>query len=55
VNTAARIASHAAPGEVLVTDTVVDAVSDRALDLTDAGVVELKGLPRPIRLYRAGG
>jgi adenylate cyclase len=54
VNTAARIASHAAPGEVLVTDTVVDAVSDRALDLTDAGAVELKGLPRPIRLYRAG-
>jgi adenylate cyclase len=53
VNTAARIASHAAPGEVLVTESVVDSVSDRGIELTDAGSVELKGLPRPIRLYRA--
>jgi adenylate cyclase len=54
VNTAARIASYAAPGEVLVTDAVVESVADRALELSDVGTVELKGLPRPIHLYRAG-
>ncbi|MGZ4109701.1 MAG: adenylate/guanylate cyclase domain-containing protein [Actinomycetota bacterium] len=54
VNTAARIASRAEPGEVLVTDAVVGSVSGRALDFADVGSVDLKGLPCPIRLFRAG-
>jgi adenylate cyclase len=53
VNTAARIASHAAPGQVLVTDDVVRSAQNPAITFTDLGPVALKGLPRPIRLHRA--
>jgi adenylate cyclase len=53
VNTAARIASHAGPGQVLVSDNVVRSSQNPALRFVDIGLVELKGLPNPIRLHRA--
>jgi adenylate cyclase len=54
VNTAARIASHAGPGQVLVSDGVVRSAQDPAITFVDIGLVELKGLSHPVRLHRAG-
>ena len=54
VNTAARIASRAGPGEVLVSDAVARSATKAGVRFVDVGPVELKGLPRPIRLLRAG-
>jgi adenylate cyclase len=54
VNTASRIAAHAGPGEVLVSDSVVRSTRDPTLGFVDVGLVELKGLLRPIALSRAG-
>jgi adenylate cyclase len=53
VNTAARIASHAGPGQVLVSEAVVRSTQNRAIRFVDVGLVELKGVPQPIRLHRA--
>lgn len=53
VNTAARIAARAGPGEVLVSDTVERSVQDAGVRFDDAGLAELKGLALPMRLYRA--
>ena len=53
VNTAARIASHAGPGQVLVSDNVVRSSQDPAIRFVDVGLVELMGLPHPIRLHQA--
>jgi adenylate cyclase len=53
VNTAARIAAHAGPGEVLVSDRVEHALRDETIACADLGLVELKGLLEPIRLHRA--
>jgi adenylate cyclase len=53
VNTAARIASRAEPGQVLVSDGVVRSTRNPAIRFTDVGLVALNGLPRPIRLHRA--
>ena len=53
VNTAARIASHGGPGQVLVSDSVVRFSQNPAIRFVDIGLVELKGLPHPIRLHRA--
>jgi adenylate cyclase len=53
VNTAARIASHAAPGEVLVSADVARRSRDPALRFEDIGPVQLDGLRQPIRLHRA--
>jgi adenylate cyclase len=55
VNTAARIASHAGPGQVLVSDSVVRSTQNPTLRFVDVGLVELKGLAHPIRLHRALG
>ena len=57
VNVAARIAEYARPGEVLVTEEVVDAAADSGARFTEIGSVELKGISGPVRLhaaYRAG-
>jgi adenylate cyclase len=54
VNTAARIAAHAGPGQVLVSDSVVRSTRNPAIRFADVGLVELKGLPRPISLHQAG-
>jgi class 3 adenylate cyclase len=51
VHTGARVASHAAPGEVLVSSTVKDLVAGSGLAFQDRGPHELKGLPGEWRLY----
>ena len=53
VNTAARIASHAGPGQVLVSDSVVRSTRNPTIRFVDVGLVELKGLQHPIPLHRA--
>ena len=52
VNVAARIASQAGPGEVLVSDEVVDLTGGDGLRFEQIGPVELKGLSRPVVLHR---
>jgi class 3 adenylate cyclase len=51
VHTGARVASHAAPGEVLVSSTVKDLVAGSGLVFADRGPHELKGVPGEWRLY----
>jgi class 3 adenylate cyclase len=51
VHTGARVASHAQPGEVLVSGTVKDLVAGSAIAFEDRGVSELKGIPGEWRLY----
>jgi adenylate cyclase len=53
VNIAARIADYARPGEVLVSQEVVDAADGGPVTFTEVGPVELKGVPRTLRLYIA--
>jgi class 3 adenylate cyclase len=53
VNIAARIAEHAGPDEVLVSQEVVDAAGEVPVRFTPIGPVELKGVSAPIRLHRA--
>jgi adenylate cyclase len=57
VNLASRIAEYARPGEVLVTQQVVDASADagafRGASFTEIGPVELKGVPEPVHLLSA--
>jgi len=53
VHTGARVASHAGPGEVLVSGTVRDLVAGSGLEFEDRGVHELKGIPGEWRLYAA--
>jgi class 3 adenylate cyclase len=48
----ARIATTAAPGEVLVSSTVRDLVSGSGILLTDTGSHRLRGVPEEWRLYR---
>jgi len=53
VNLAARIAEYARPGEVLVSQAVVDASHAAAVAFTEIGPVELKGVPGTLRLHTA--
>jgi adenylate cyclase len=55
VNVAARIVDVAAPGEVLVSDAVQTRVDPDAAHayFTELGPVVMKGIPQPIRLWRA--
>jgi adenylate cyclase len=53
VNLAARIAEYARPGEVLVSQEVVDAAQGRPVAFTEIGPVELKGVPGTLRLHTA--
>jgi len=54
VNVAARVVARARGGEVLVTDTVIDAVRNRTpVQFESVGVVKLKGFDQPRRLCRA--
>jgi class 3 adenylate cyclase len=50
VNIAARIADVARPGEVLVSQEVVDAAELDGLGLTAIGPIELKGVSQPLSL-----
>jgi adenylate cyclase len=53
VNLAARIAEYARPGEVLVSQEVVDAAEGGPVTFTEIGPVELKGVSGLLRLYIA--
>ena len=53
VNLAERIAEYARPGEVLVSQEVVDAAEGEPVAFTDIGPVELKGVSGTLRLYTA--
>jgi adenylate cyclase len=53
VNVAARIGEYARPGEVLVSQEVVDAADGRQVTFTEIGPVELKGVSGPLRLHAA--
>jgi pimeloyl-ACP methyl ester carboxylesterase len=51
VNLGARIGALAGPGEVLVSNTVVDLVAGSGLDFEDRGEHELKGIPGRRRVF----
>jgi class 3 adenylate cyclase len=51
VHTGARVASHASPGEVLVSSTVKDLVAGSGITFQDRGVHELKGVPGEWHLF----
>ena len=51
VNLAARIGDHAAPGQVLVTQEIVDRVAPDGLSFEPVGAVELKGVAEPVLLH----
>ena len=53
VNVAARIAEYARPGEVLVTQDVVNASDGTLVTFTEIGDVELKGVSGTLRLHVA--
>jgi class 3 adenylate cyclase len=53
VHTGARVAGLAAPGEVLVSQTVRDLVAGSGLSFEDRGTHSLKGVPNEWRLFRA--
>jgi pimeloyl-ACP methyl ester carboxylesterase len=53
VHTGARVASHARPGEVLVSSTVKDLVAGSGIRFDDRGARELKGVPGEWRLFAA--
>lgn len=54
VNTAARIAGEARPGEVMVSRAVADAVGwDSGLEFEEAGDALLKNISTPVELFRA--
>ena len=46
-------ASRATAGQTLVSDAVLDVVGDVPVSFRDVGLVELKGVPRPVRLHEA--
>jgi len=51
VSIGARIASLAAPGEVLVSSTVKDLVAGSGLKFDARGEHELRGIPDPWRVF----
>jgi adenylate cyclase len=53
VNVTSRIAEYARPGEVLVSQAVVDATEDAPVAFTEVGMVELKGVGESVRLHVA--
>ena len=52
VHVATRIASLAEPGEVLISDSTYALIEGSGLTFSDAGEHELKGVPKPRRLFR---
>lgn len=53
VNLASRIAQYARPGEVLVSQAVVEASQDAKVSFTEIGPVELKGVAGAMQLHSA--
>ena len=52
VHVVTRIASLAGPGEVLISDSTLALIEGSGLSFSDAGEHELKGVPKPRRLFR---
>src|SRR5205823_6544567 len=55
VHIGARVAAHAAPGEVLVSSAVRDLVVGSGIEFADRGTHELKGVPGEWRLLAVAG
>ena len=55
VNLAARIASYAQAGQVVVSEETAHRSGDRQVWFDALGAVELKGVAEPLLLYRAYG
>jgi adenylate cyclase len=54
VNLAARIASRAGPGQVLVSQSVAESAPSAGVALVELGELRLEGFaPRPVRLLEA--
>ena len=53
VNIASRIAGRADPGEVLVSEMVVQSCSEKGVRFEPLGPVELKGVAGPFQVFRA--
>jgi adenylate cyclase len=53
VNLASRISNHAGAGEVLVSESVVEATSIPEVRFTSRGIVELAGVTRAIEVFEA--
>jgi adenylate cyclase len=53
VNLAARIAAHAAAGQVLVSPSVADSAPPQGVRFVELGKLPLKGFARPVRLLEA--
>jgi class 3 adenylate cyclase len=53
VNVASRIGEYARPGEVLVSQEVVDACSEALVSFREICPVKLKGVPIAVRLHAA--
>jgi adenylate cyclase len=53
VNLASRIADYAPPGEVVVSQEVVEAIDDGGFEFIEIGPVALKGVEQPLVLYTA--
>ena len=53
VNVAARIASYARAGQVIVSEDTVRRSGDGPLSFEPLGPVDLKGVARPLALYQA--
>jgi adenylate cyclase len=53
VNIASRIAEYARPGEVLVSQAVVEATDEGPVTFAEVGMVELKGVAESVRLHVA--
>jgi class 3 adenylate cyclase len=55
VHLASRVQAHAAPGEVVVSRTVVDLVAGSGIEFDERGEHELKGFPGSWRLFTVIG
>jgi adenylate cyclase len=55
VNVASRIVNVAGPGEVLVSDSLLAEVESKVngVEFDELGPVVMKGIPEPVRLFRA--
>jgi class 3 adenylate cyclase len=51
VQLAARLCSHAAPGQILVSNAVAELCIGKALAMTDMGPLALKGFDQPVRAH----
>jgi adenylate cyclase len=53
VNMASRITDYARPSEVLLSEAVAELGAPAGTAFEEVGVVELKGIPEPVRVFRA--